>query len=144
MIQDVVDFAFPQDLIAVAAELAAAREEHTRLCQSLPKNRELPDFATAAARWRTGDPPVGWAQRQADRERALRQRVLTLAEQMHSHPYWDTVHGPDRVDARAALQHLDAVTAAPRKAAASSSEPSSPAEPAVAAEDGPPEAAAAA
>lgn len=102
------DFAFPPDLVAVASELCATRDAHTQLCSELPRNRDLPDFQTAARRWRDGDPPLGWAQQQADRERLLRRRVLTLAEQVHGHPFWDTLHGPTRVDARAALQRVAA------------------------------------
>jgi hypothetical protein len=104
MIRGVAEFSFPADLIAAAAELHAARDEHARLCRSLPKNRGLPDVTGAAGTWQPGDPPIGWAQQHADRERVLRQRVLTLAEQVHTHPYWETVRGPQRVDARAALQ----------------------------------------
>lgn len=43
---------------------------------------------------------------QAERLAAYRARILELTTQIITHPYWRTLSGPDRVEARTALEHV--------------------------------------
>ena len=47
----------------------------------------------------------GYTPEQAERLAGYRVRILGLTTQVITHPYWMTLSGPDRVQARTALKH---------------------------------------
>lgn len=81
-------FGFPQDLLDAQAALDEVQAERDLFAQDLPKS----------------DGP-GYTPEQAERLAGYRARILELTTFVLTHPYWATLSGPDRVEARTALKH---------------------------------------
>ncbi|MFJ9473363.1 hypothetical protein [Streptomyces caniferus] len=56
---------------------------------------------------RQRDPSAGRSDDDKQREVELRQRLHDLIPQVHTHPRWATLSGPDLVKARTKLKHID-------------------------------------
>ncbi|MEV7466163.1 hypothetical protein AB0O20_06560 [Streptomyces kronopolitis] len=86
---------FPHDLIQLQRRLHQANADLRAFLHAHPEPPE-PINGTA-----------GWSDEDKQHERDLRAQLLDLTDQVHTHPYWDTLSGADLVKARAALKHID-------------------------------------
>lgn len=94
---------FPDDLIQLQRDLHATTAD---LKQFLDQHPDPPE-PTDGWRDRQRDASPGWSDDDKARETELRRRLLDLIEQVHGHPHWDTLSGPDLVKARMKLKHVD-------------------------------------
>ncbi|MFJ8871290.1 hypothetical protein ACIRD6_36765 [Streptomyces sp. NPDC102473] len=104
-------FDFPQDLLDAQTALDEVQAEHDEFAQLLPWSAE------PMAGWKSDkqlhsdylsekeDSP-GYTPEQAERLAGYRARILELTTLVITHPYWATLSGPDRVQARTALKHV--------------------------------------
>ncbi|MER5973306.1 hypothetical protein ABT112_26870 [Streptomyces sp. NPDC002055] len=109
------DFAFPDDLVAAQRELDAVRADLARAVATLPWSVEpAPGFRQSKADgyWSNRELPdsPGWGKENEELVAGLRRRQVALAETVVTHPFWNTLSGPDRVAARTALKHLNTVS----------------------------------
>jgi len=84
--------------------------ERDAFAQTLPWSVELLSGWTADKKLHSDHVPEtpdspGCTPVQAGRLAAYRARILELTTQVLTHPYWATLPGPDRVEARTALKH---------------------------------------
>ncbi|WP_329330769.1 hypothetical protein OIU81_03050 [Streptomyces sp. NBC_01454] len=86
---------FPHDLVQLQRHLHAATADLRAFLHAHPEPPE-PINGTA-----------GWSAEDKAREVELRQRLQDLIDQVHTHPYWDTLSGTDLVTARMRLKHVD-------------------------------------
>ncbi|WP_329143522.1 hypothetical protein OIU91_06155 [Streptomyces sp. NBC_01456] len=86
---------FPDDLVQLQRDLHQAT---AGLRTFLADHPEPPEPIDGTA---------GWSSDDKARERELRQRLHDLIAQVHTHPYWDSLSGPDLVTARMKLKHVD-------------------------------------
>ncbi|MFC9409894.1 hypothetical protein ACFRAA_32660 [[Kitasatospora] papulosa] len=98
-------FDFPQGL------LDAVQAERDAFTQTLPWSAESLPGWTADKKLHSDYVPEkpdspGYTPEQAERLAGYRARVLELTTQVLTHPYWATLSGPDRVEARTALKHV--------------------------------------
>ncbi|MGW8379805.1 hypothetical protein [Streptomyces sp. ODS28] len=106
-------FSFPDDLVAAQRALHRARHElsvHYRSLPALPREARREQTALT---------------------RELEARVAELAATLFSHAYWSSLSGPDLVQARSAIQHIEetgAVDAGPAPEPAPKPDPESPSE----------------
>ncbi|MFC8021042.1 hypothetical protein [[Kitasatospora] papulosa] len=109
---------YPQDLLDAQAALDAVQAERDRFAQSLPWSAELLPGWTADKKLHSDYRPKkpdspGYTPEQAERLSAYRARILKLTTQVLTHPYWATLSGPDRVEARTVLKHAHDTSAGP-------------------------------
>ncbi|MFF4248890.1 hypothetical protein ACFYY2_31100 [Streptomyces sp. NPDC001822] len=101
-IEVVPSYAFPQDLLDAQAALDEVQKEHDLFAQILPWSAEaMPGYRPEK------DASAGYTPEQAERLAAYRARILELTTQVITHPYWETLSGPDRVEARTVLKHVN-------------------------------------
>ncbi|MEU9496583.1 hypothetical protein AB0K64_34220 [Streptomyces sp. NPDC053741] len=111
-------FDFPQDLLDAQAALDAVQAEHVLFAQTLPWSAEpMPGWKTDKKLHSDyvpeKDDSPGCTPEQAERLAGYRARILELTTQIITHPYWVTLSGPDRVEARTALKHVHDIPAGP-------------------------------
>ncbi|MFJ8870569.1 hypothetical protein ACIRD6_33060 [Streptomyces sp. NPDC102473] len=107
---------FPQDLLDAQAALDEVQAERDLFAQSLPWSSVEPLPGWKADKHlhsdyqpERGDSP-GYTPEQVERVTGYRARVLELTIVVITHPYWETLSGPDRVQARTALKHAHDAT----------------------------------
>nr|WSS66278.1 hypothetical protein OG284_36195 [Streptomyces sp. NBC_01177] len=103
-------FDFPQDLLDAQAALDEAQAERDEFTQSLPWSAEpLPgwkaDKQLHSDYQPEKDDSPGYTPEQVERLAGYQVRILELTTFVITHPYWATLEGPDRVEARTALKH---------------------------------------
>ncbi|WP_329041537.1 hypothetical protein OHT61_26005 [Streptomyces sp. NBC_00178] len=95
-------YAFPQDLLDAQAALDEVQAEHDLFAQVLPWSADaMPGHRPEQ------DARPGYTPEQAERLAAYRARILDLTTQVITHPYWESLPGPDRVEARTVLRHVN-------------------------------------
>ncbi|MFE0201083.1 hypothetical protein ACFW0I_35840 [[Kitasatospora] papulosa] len=110
---------YPSDLVHAQRRLHQARAEYEALCLALPwsvepsvgwPGEEHPhtDVITAGRE----DSPGFTDEQKADVAR-LRELVCELSIEVSTHPYWATLEGEARVEARMVLKHHPDATATP-------------------------------
>ncbi|POX36699.1 hypothetical protein C3486_32345 [Streptomyces sp. Ru73] len=103
------EYDFPEDLIAAQLEMHRTRAAYRALCETLPWSVvPLPGYERPEGHhypFRREDSP-GYTEEQAEQEARLRARMRELSIQIGTHPFWDTLSGPDVVAARSALKHV--------------------------------------
>ncbi|MGW9054929.1 hypothetical protein ACWGOT_33090 [[Kitasatospora] papulosa] len=109
---------FPQDLLDAQAALDTVQAEHDLFAQTLPWSVEPMPGWKADKKLHSDyvpekDDSPGYTPEQAERLAAYRARILELTTQIITHPYWATLSGPDRVEARTALKHVHDTPAGP-------------------------------
>lgn len=103
-------FDFPQDLLDAQAALDEVQAERDLFAQTLPWSAEpTPGWKAdkqlhSDYRAEKEDSP-GYTPEEAERLAGYRARILELTTFVLTHPYWQTLEGPDRVEARTALKH---------------------------------------
>lgn len=103
-------FDFPQDLLDAQAALTAVQAERDTFARTLPWSAEpmpgweAPKQLHSDYRPAKQDSP-GYTQEQAGQVALFRARILELTTLIVTHPYWGTLDGPDRIQARSALKH---------------------------------------
>ncbi|MEU6082067.1 hypothetical protein [Streptomyces sp. NPDC047108] len=80
---------FPEDLLEAQQELHQVRHELSALYGRLPRYTD------------------GWRDEDRSKVGALLDRDLALAVFVSTHAFWDSLEGPTRVTARAALKHVN-------------------------------------
>ncbi|MEU9263325.1 hypothetical protein AB0D68_33445 [Streptomyces sp. NPDC048212] len=109
---------YPQDLLDAQVALDEVQAERDRFAQSLPWSADsLPGWRAdkklhSDYRPEKPDGP-GYTPEQAERLAAYRARILELTTQVLTHPYWATLSGPDRVEARTVLKRVHDAPAGP-------------------------------
>ncbi|MEU9616794.1 hypothetical protein AB0D56_35510 [Streptomyces sp. NPDC048209] len=111
-------FDFPRDLLDAQAALDAVQAEHDLFAQTLPWSAESMPGWKADKKLHSDHVPEkddspGYTPEQAERLAGYRARILELTTQIITHPYWATLSGPDRVEARTALKHVHDTPAGP-------------------------------
>ncbi|MGW9238143.1 hypothetical protein ACWGRL_05305 [[Kitasatospora] papulosa] len=104
-------YTFPQDLLDHQAALTAAQAERDAFAQTLPWSAEPMPGWEAPKQLHSDYRPhkeasPGYTTEQAQHLAQLRARILELTTLVVTHPYWATLDGPDRVQARTALKHV--------------------------------------
>ena len=104
------DFDFPQDLLDAQAALDKVQAERDTFARTLPWSAEPMPGWEAPKQLHTDYRPrreasPGYTPEQAARIAEYRTRILELTTLIVTHPYWGTLAGPDRIDARSALKH---------------------------------------
>ncbi|WP_329043003.1 hypothetical protein OHT61_32015 [Streptomyces sp. NBC_00178] len=104
-------YTFPQDLLDLQAALVEVQKEHDLFAQILSWSAEpMPGWKADKQLHSDHEPEKpdspGYTPEQAERLAAYRARILDLTTQVITHPYWTTLSGPDRVEARTALKHV--------------------------------------
>ncbi|MFD4899150.1 hypothetical protein [Streptomyces sp. NPDC058411] len=77
-----------------------------RLCRGRPSLARLEGGQAAPQRPPAGEGgQSGYTAEEAERLAGYRARILELTTLVLTHPYWQTLSGPDRVEERTALKH---------------------------------------
>ncbi|MFF2731831.1 hypothetical protein ACFVS9_28470 [Streptomyces sp. NPDC058008] len=103
-------FDFPQDLLDAQAALTQVQAERDTFARTLPWSAEPmpgwegPKQLHSDYRPAKTDSP-GYTPEQAAQVAGFRVRILELTTLIVAHPYWATLDGPNRIDARSALKH---------------------------------------
>ncbi|MEE1735204.1 hypothetical protein PUR49_01420 [Streptomyces sp. BE147] len=101
---------FPQDLRDAQLALHQTRAECDAYARTLPWSAEpMPGWEAekqvhSSYRPAKADSP-GYTDEQAERLAVYRRRLLELSTTVMTHPFWETLSGPDLVKARTALRH---------------------------------------
>jgi hypothetical protein len=103
---------FPDDLVQLQRDLHAATADLKAFFDEHPHSPEPADGwhdkpGEGYWRERRRDASPGWSDDDKAREAELRKVLLGFIDQVHTHPYWDTLSGPDLVAARMKLKHVD-------------------------------------
>ncbi|RXS84197.1 hypothetical protein EST92_11605 [Streptomyces sp. TM32] len=103
---------FPDDLVQLQRDLHATTADLKAFLDQHPGSPEPTDGWTdrpGEGYWRDRqrEPSPGWSDDDKAREQELRQQLLDLIDQVHTHPYWESLTGPDLVKARMKLKHVD-------------------------------------
>ncbi|MGY3676477.1 hypothetical protein [Streptomyces sp. TE33382] len=101
---------FPQDLRDAQLALHQTRAECDAYARTLPWSAEPMDGWEAEKQIHSSYRPAktdspGYTDDQTDRLAGYRHRLLELSTTVVTHPYWQTLSGPDQVKARTALKH---------------------------------------
>ncbi|MFE5852388.1 hypothetical protein ACFQ61_04095 [Streptomyces sp. NPDC056500] len=103
------EYDFPHDLRDAQLQLHRTRAAYAALC------RELPWSVEPAPGWE-GDKQLhsdrmpglpdspGYTEQQKEEEKRLRGLLLELSAAVSTHPYWQTLRGPELVSARMVLK----------------------------------------
>lgn len=103
---------FPDDLVQLQRDLHAATTTLKAFLDAHPHSPEPMDgwhrkpgegYWTESRR----EPSPGWSDEEKQQETDLRAKLLDLIEQVHTHPHWESLSGPDLVKARMRLKHID-------------------------------------
>ncbi len=86
---------FPDDLVQLQRDLHAATADLKAFLDAHPEPPE-PIDGTA-----------GWSDDDKAREVELRKALLDLTAQVHTHPHWESLSGPELVKARMKLKRID-------------------------------------
>lgn len=97
---------FPEDLIEAQRRLHKARHELSVHYRSLPTWAEASQLPEAAD-WTPDQPPIGMTREQYAYQEQLLARVSELAAFVHGHAFWNTLTGPQLVQARSALKRAE-------------------------------------
>lgn len=107
---------FPDDLVQLqrdlrqaATNLKAYLDERPHAPEAIDGWHVKPGEGYWLERHREASP--GWTDEEKQTEVDLRNTLLNLIQQVHGHPHWDTLSGPDLVKARMRLKHVDDPTA---------------------------------
>lgn len=100
---------FPDDLVQLQRQVHQANADLRAFLHAHPEPPEPVDGwhdKPGEGYWRDRqrDASNGWSDEDKQREIELRGRLHELIPQLHSHPHWDTLSGPDLVAARMALK----------------------------------------
>ncbi|MFD7922477.1 hypothetical protein ACFV3R_25035 [Streptomyces sp. NPDC059740] len=103
---------FPDDLVQLRREADKTRADLAALLERLPWSTEPMDGWEQGPergywRERRKDSSPGWTDEEKAQVAELRARLNDLVDQVHTHPYWDTLSGAGLVKARGALRHVD-------------------------------------
>ena len=103
-------FDFPQDLLDAQAALTAVQAERDVFARTLPWSAEPMPGWEAPKQLHSAYQPhkeasPGYTPEQAAQVTEYRARILELTTLIVTHPYWVTLNGPARIDARSALKH---------------------------------------
>ncbi|MFI8008258.1 hypothetical protein [Streptomyces sp. NPDC086010] len=104
-------YTFPKDLLDLQTALDEVQAEHDQFAQVLPWSAEPMPGWKAPKQLHSDHQPEkpdspGYTPEQAERLAGCRARILELTTQVITHPFWATLDGPDRVEARTALKHI--------------------------------------
>ncbi|MGW2562044.1 hypothetical protein ACWCXB_22880 [Streptomyces sp. NPDC001514] len=102
---------FPPDLLDAQLRLHRARAEYEAFCRTLPWSvvpakgwpGEVHPHTGVVTGGRADSP--GYTEEQLMENARWRELVRELSVQVSTHPYWATLEGPARVEARMALKH---------------------------------------
>jgi hypothetical protein len=101
---------FPEDLRAAQVRLHQATAELAALCRTLPWSVEPMPGWPGTEHPHTGevtggreDSP-GWSEEQQRTVKRLRMECIDLSVRITTHPYWATIEGGQRVQARSELK----------------------------------------
>ncbi|MFB7076438.1 hypothetical protein [Streptomyces sp. NPDC056308] len=102
---------FPQDLCDAQAALHETRTAYEQYAKALPWSAEpMPGWESDKqlhSNYVSGKPDSpGYTEEQAAKVRDFQARLLELSTTVATHPYWETLSGPDLVKGRTALQHV--------------------------------------
>ncbi|MER7151239.1 hypothetical protein [Streptomyces lydicus] len=102
---------FPDDLVQLQRDLDQATHALKAFLDERPHSPEPHDGWTdkpGEGYWRDrhSEASLGWTDEEKQQETDLRRRLLDLIEQVHGHPHWDTLSGPDLVKARMKLKRV--------------------------------------
>ncbi|GES27879.1 hypothetical protein AB0G60_02845 [Streptomyces angustmyceticus] len=103
---------FPDDLVQLQRDVHAATADYKAFLDAHPEPPEPVDGwrdKPGEGYWRDRQREAsdGWSSDDKQRVVELRQRLHELIPQLHGHPHWDTLSGPELVKARMALKHVD-------------------------------------
>ncbi|MGW2920373.1 hypothetical protein ACWDBF_21280 [Streptomyces angustmyceticus] len=103
---------FPDDLVQLQRDVHAANADLKTFLEQHPEPPEPIDGwhdKPGEGYWRDRQrvASAGWSDEDKTREAELRQRLHDLIPQVHGHPHWGTLSGPELVKARMALKHID-------------------------------------
>jgi hypothetical protein len=103
---------FPDDLVQLQRAVHAANADLRTFLDAHPEPPEPIDGwhdKPGEGYWRDRQRPAsaGWSDDDKQHEAELRQRLHELIPQVHTHPHWATLSGPDLVTARMRLKHID-------------------------------------
>ncbi|MFJ5725005.1 hypothetical protein [Streptomyces sp. NPDC093149] len=101
---------FPQDLRAAQLALLQTRAAHDVYATTLPWSAEpMPGWESDKqlhSNYVSGKPDSpGYTEEQAAEVTRFKAELLRLSTEVVTHPYWQSLSGPDLVDARMMLQH---------------------------------------
>ncbi|MEE4597617.1 hypothetical protein V2J94_38050 [Streptomyces sp. DSM 41524] len=98
---------FPQDLLTVQKELHQVTATLTALLKGLPWSVEPHPGFNDPDIWRPRKRPAtdGWPKEDQAEVRQLRNHQCELTTTVVTHPFWQTLEGPDVVTARMMLKH---------------------------------------
>ncbi|MFF0629786.1 hypothetical protein [Streptomyces sp. NPDC004296] len=101
---------FPDDLVQLQRNLRQATADLKAYLDERPHSPEAIDGwhdKPGGGYWleRRRDPSLGWSDDEKQTEADLRGKLLDTIEQVHGHPHWNTLTGPDLVKARMRLKH---------------------------------------
>ena len=103
-------YTFPQDLLDAQAALTAVQAERDAFARTLPWSAEPMPGWEGPKQLHSDYRPAkesspGYTPEQVQHLAQLRARIPELTTLVVTHPYWATLDGPDRVQARTALKH---------------------------------------
>ncbi|MCX4967187.1 hypothetical protein OHA98_20895 [Streptomyces sp. NBC_00654] len=90
---------FPPNLRDAQLALLRIRDECEECGRTLPRSDEPMDGSPSK------EATPGYIEDEAARLAEYRNRVLELSTAVMTHPYWETLSGPDRAESRTALKH---------------------------------------
>ncbi|MCQ8829062.1 hypothetical protein [Streptomyces malaysiensis] len=101
-------YEFPEDLLTAQEELHQVVHTLRALCDRLPWPVEPhPGFHDPGSwRPRRRPAPDGWSEEDQAEVQRLRGRQQELSITLATHPFWETLEGPDLVTARMVLKHV--------------------------------------
>ncbi|MFF8784775.1 hypothetical protein [Streptomyces sp. NPDC015125] len=103
---------FPDDLVQLQRQVHQAYADLKTFLDQHPDPPEPIDGwhdkpGEGYWRERRREASAGWSSEDKARVIELRQRLHDLIPQLHTHPHWGTLSGPDLVEARMKLKHID-------------------------------------
>ncbi|NUH42873.1 hypothetical protein HUF15_40340 [Streptomyces samsunensis] len=105
---------FPTDLLTAQEDLHQVAHTLAALHDRLPWSVEPHPGFSDPERWRPRQRPAtdGWTEEDQAEVRQLRARQRELSITVVTHPFWQTLEGPDLVTARMMLKHVNDAPAA--------------------------------
>ncbi len=101
------EYDFPDDLRTLQIDLEATRAELAALHARLPHRAIAMPEPYVDGRGAQQQAHRGWTEEEHQAVNAAWRRQADLAGAIGTHPFWETLTGPDRVQARSALMHIN-------------------------------------